>query len=578
MISNSKDLEEYGRYNIDIPIRQGYLYRKTFMTMGRKTLRPNWKMSWVIVSKQGLFFFDPHKVEATEAKGYVLTHEKNLQFTDESNPQEKKFQIAITSDVSNWVVVCQNWDEKDLWLRAFKQASEQARETKLKKKGNEENGSSVELTNNAEVSGDDTPRTTIGKLVPDDLSKAAPTVFQMKANVLVKIKEAKELETPDSTSSNMCPYAVLTMEHGLAHTKVEQNTSEPKWKEDFNFQITRLPTDLHVVIFDKGRFGSDDIIGQIIVKVESARAGADKEDWFPIRPVVPGEKSSGKVNMRIECRYDLSTQGKVTFGVPLVDLQARHPTRVLPDICFKCISRLYARNLTTEGLFRVPGNKNRMRAYEIQFDQNPDQDIQFSQGEDEHTIAGLLKLFLRELPEPPIPHALYGQVLQLDKISDKNEKVEQVREIMAKLPKHNYNLLQCMCCLLHRITMFSHINLMKETNLAIVFGAVFAYPPSSQHVSKQQFLTQHLPALSSVCELMIASYADIFNNEKVLDCLVHSQNEMSQYEILVKDTSNVPSYAEELKTKQKKEDNLTVNKDNTTNLSESNSEIIEVQE
>ncbi|KAF0979107.1 hypothetical protein FDP41_002177 [Naegleria fowleri] len=558
MISSSKDLEEFGRYNIDIPIRQGFLYRKTLKSQGRNLLRPSWRINWTIVSTQGIFFFDPNRVEATEAKAYVLTTEPRLKFTDESKNDEKKYQIVIESDVSHMLVVFQSWDEKDLWMRGFKQAMEQARETILKKNGNNKNSnrsgdvSHQQLVSNTSTddsslsNNPDAPHSTIGKLVPDDARVAAPTVFQMKARVVVKIREAKDLEKSDTAIMGGLadPYVVLNMEHKVEHTRVENNTLEPKWREEFTFDISRLPCDLHVIIFDKDRFQSDDILGQVVVKVESARAGADKEDWFPLRPVCVGEKASGKIHMRVECRYDLSTQGKVTFGVPLVDLHARHPERVLPDICYKCISRLYKRNLTTEGLFRVPGNKNRMRAYEIQFDQNPDQDIKFSEGEDEHTIAGLLKLFLRELPEPPIPHALYSSVLQLDKISDKNEKIDHLREIMHKLPEHNYFLLQCMCCLLHRITTFSHINMMKETNLAIVFGPVFAYPPSSLNVSKQQFLAQHLPALSSVCELMISHFVDIFHNDRVLDCLVYCENNWTQFKKLIKDPSNVPLFAE----------------------------------
>lgn len=575
MISSSKDLEEFGRYNIDIPIRQGYLYRKTIKSQGRNLLRPSWRINWVIVTTQGIFFFDPHRIEATEAKAYILTTEPRLRYIDESKNDEKKYQVVLESDISHYVVVFQSWDEKDLWMRALKQATEQARETILKKNGkkNGKQGSSAQLVVGGSAGGSssnttltniattgateddsagnnsdnpDAPHSTVGKLVPDDIRVAAPTVFQMKAKVFVKIREAKDLEKHDSAIMGGLadPYIVLNMEHKVEHTKVETNTLEPKWREEFTFDISRLPCDLHVVLFDKDRFHSDDIMGQVVVKIESARAGADKEDWFPLRPVVIGEKSNGKIHMRVECRYDLTTQGKVTFGVPLVDLHARHPERVLPDICYKCISRLYRTNLTTEGLFRVPGNKNRMRAYEIQFDQNPDQDIKFSQGEDEHTVAGLLKLFLRELPEPPIPHALYSSVLQLDKISDKNEKIDHLREIMHKLPEHNYFLLQCMCCLLQRITRFSHINMMKETNLAIVFGPVFAYPPTSLNVSKQQFLAQHLPALSSVCELMITYFVDIFHNDRVLDCLLFCENNWTQFKILSKDPSSVPLFAE----------------------------------
>ena len=86
--------------------------------------------------------------------------------------------------------------------------------------------------------------------------------------------------------------------------------------------------------------------------------------------------------------------------------------------------------------------------------------------------------------------------------------------------------------------------MMKETNLAIVFGPVFAYPPSSLNVSKQQFLAQHLPALSSVCELMISHFIEIFHNERVLDCLVFCQNNWTKFKQLVKESTGVPFLAE----------------------------------
>lgn len=57
------------------------------------------------------------------------------------------------------------------------------------------------------------------------------------------------------------------------------------------------------------------------------------------------------------------------------------------------------------GIFRLPGQASRIHSLKETYDCGSQQD--FAPTEDVHTVASLLKLYLRELPQPVIPHVYY---------------------------------------------------------------------------------------------------------------------------------------------------------------------------
>lgn len=57
------------------------------------------------------------------------------------------------------------------------------------------------------------------------------------------------------------------------------------------------------------------------------------------------------------------------------------------------------------GIFRLPGQASRIQALKELYDSGSQED--FSSTEDVHTVASLLKLYLRELPEPVVPFVFY---------------------------------------------------------------------------------------------------------------------------------------------------------------------------
>jgi len=224
-----------------------------------------------------------------------------------------------------------------------------------------------------------------------------------------------------------------------------------------------------------------------------------------------------------------------------------HKDSFIPDIAYKCLKVLNQRALELQGVFRVPGNKNKMRDYELRFDKEGNK-VDFVKQDDEHMVASIFKMFLRDLPEPVIPYAHFETTVETTTKPSREEIVSAIRDLLSKLPIENYRLLNITCCLLYKITLHVDKNLMKPTNLAIVFGPVFCAAPPSDEVTKQK-MVEKLPALSSAAEYMISDYPAIFGikqGEDPLDDMITLGNSMSGYAELVKKRQYGCLYREEL--------------------------------
>lgn len=63
--------------------------------------------------------------------------------------------------------------------------------------------------------------------------------------------------------------------------------------------------------------------------------------------------------------------------------------------------------LNEEGLFRIPGSTSKVRKLKNAFDAGVIDSEDYYR--DTHTIAGTLKSYLRELPEPLLTYGLYNE-------------------------------------------------------------------------------------------------------------------------------------------------------------------------
>ncbi|XP_055496052.1 rho GTPase-activating protein 24 isoform X4 [Leucoraja erinacea] len=164
---------------------------------------------------------------------------------------------------------------------------------------------------------------------------------------------------------------------------------------------------------------------------------------------------------------------KGIFGQRLEDTvryERRYGTHMAPMLVEQCADFIRQRGLKEEGLFRLPGQANLVKELQEAFDcgEKP----LFDSNTDVHTVASLLKLYLRELPEPVIPYAKYDEFLLCAKFFTKEQETgmkELIKQVKT-IPPVNFNLLKYICRFLDEVQSYSDVNKMSVQNLGTVFG------------------------------------------------------------------------------------------------------------
>ncbi|KAK2496314.1 hypothetical protein MC885_021434 [Smutsia gigantea] len=227
-----------------------------------------------------------------------------------------------------------------------------------------------------------------------------------------------------------------------------------------------------------------------------ASSQRDMEDWVQaIRRVIWAPLGGGTA--RSSHAHPLEPFPPGIFGQRLEDTvhhEQKYGPRLAPLLVEQCVDFIRERGLTEEGLFRMPGQANLVRDLQDSFDcgEKPS----FDSSTDVHTVASLLKLYLRELPEPVIPFARYEDFLSCAQLLTKDEgegTLELAKQVIS-LPPANYNLLRYICKFLDEVQSHSNVNKMSVQNLATVFGPNILRPQVADPVTIMEgtSLVQHL--------------------------------------------------------------------------------------
>uniref|UniRef100_A0A8I6AAW8 Beta-chimaerin n=1 Tax=Rattus norvegicus TaxID=10116 RepID=A0A8I6AAW8_RAT len=134
--------------------------------------------------------------------------------------------------------------------------------------------------------------------------------------------------------------------------------------------------------------------------------------------------------------------------------------------------------LKSEGLYRVSGFTEHIEDVKMAFDRDGEKaDISANIYPDINIITGALKLYFRDLPIPIITYDTYSKFIEAAKISNADERLEAVHEVLMLLPPAHYETLRYLMIHLKKVTMNEKDNLMNAENLGIVFGPTLMRPP-----------------------------------------------------------------------------------------------------
>ncbi|KAM4525951.1 rho GTPase-activating protein 17a isoform 2-T3 [Fundulus diaphanus] len=210
----------------------------------------------------------------------------------------------------------------------------------------------------------------------------------------------------------------------------------------------------------------------------------------------------------IQAQQD-SWMEKPAFGTALDDHLKRSGREIaLPMEA--CVMMLLETGMKEEGLFRIAAGASKLKKLKAALDCSTSQLEEFYS--DPHAVAGALKSYLRELPEPLMTFQLYEDWIQASSVPDPDKRLQALWLVCDQLPKNNKNNLRYLVKFLARLAQDSEVNKMTPSNISIVLGPNLLWAKTEGTLAEMAAATSvHVVAIIEP----IIQHADWFFPEEV---------------------------------------------------------------
>jgi len=245
----------------------------------------------------------------------------------------------------------------------------------------------------------------------------------------------------------------------------------------------------------------------------------------------------------------------------------------IPIIVKSCVRVINLYGLHHQGIFRVSGSKVEINNFREAFERGDDPLVDMTDASDINSVAGVLKLYLRELREPVFSVQYFDQFMELartyplpqiysakdklrTKLESKHEFVVKVKGVVKTWQRPIFNVMRYLFSFLNHLSEYSDENMMDPYNLAICFG------PTLVPIPAERDQVQHQNMVNELIKNFIIFHEDIFPND-------------SQGTVYEKYISSEPEFVREFDNEEKSlfEDET----DNEPELTDEESEILEAQ-
>ncbi|XP_064178908.1 rho GTPase-activating protein 17a isoform X1 [Anguilla rostrata] len=168
----------------------------------------------------------------------------------------------------------------------------------------------------------------------------------------------------------------------------------------------------------------------------------------------------------IQAQQDSWTE-KPAFGTALEEHLKRSGREIALPI-EACVMMLLETGMKEEGLFRIAAGASKLKKLKAALDCSTSQLEEFYS--DPHAVAGALKSYLRELPEPLMTFQLYDEWTHASNVSDQDKRLQALWVTCDQLPKNNKANFRYLVKFLAKLAQDSEVNKMTPSNIAIVLG------------------------------------------------------------------------------------------------------------
>ncbi|XP_068020934.1 unconventional myosin-IXb isoform X4 [Melanerpes formicivorus] len=191
------------------------------------------------------------------------------------------------------------------------------------------------------------------------------------------------------------------------------------------------------------------------------------------------------------------------FGVCVSSLTSERNS--VPVVMEKLLEYVEMHGLYTEGIYRKSGSANRMKELKqlLQADPNSVKLENYPI----HTITGILKQWLRELPDPLMTSAQYNDFLRAVELPEKQEQLCAIYSVLEQLPQANHNTLERLIFHLVKVALIEDVNRMSPNALAIVFApCLLRCPDTSDPLTSMKDVSKTTMCVEMLIKEQIRKY------------------------------------------------------------------------
>ncbi|PRP76222.1 RhoGAP domain-containing protein, partial [Planoprotostelium fungivorum] len=183
----------------------------------------------------------------------------------------------------------------------------------------------------------------------------------------------------------------------------------------------------------------------------------------------------------------------------------------LPRVFHQAIRLITRSGINEEGIFRISGNKETVAQLKERIDRGEDIDFVKEQCVP-FDVAALMKMFLREMPDPMLQGHLYDQWLAT---LTSDDPLSEVKVMLKKIPIDSQKLLETLIPFLYKIGLNSSINKMDFGNLSKTVGPNLLWKVGASNDPTAALLDSN--KINDVVSIMIenaeAIWPDQFNGD-----------------------------------------------------------------
>ncbi|XP_018399869.1 PREDICTED: rho GTPase-activating protein 44-like isoform X3 [Cyphomyrmex costatus] len=322
---------------------------------------------------------------------------------------------------------------------------------------------------------------------------AAPLQHILETDVPNILKHKRNLHrlTMDMDSARTRYFQAIKHSTGTGATKIENLRED---LEDAESKVEQCRDQLAAEMFQL--MSRETELAQTIIQYVKLQRAYHESALHCLEDLIPG----------LEC-YINDNEMKPVYGYPLEE-HLRVTNRKIALPIQLCVSALLRLGIEEEGLFRIAGAASKSRRIKLSLDACCLTLTTALEYKDPHVIAGALKSYLRELPEPLLTYKLYPEWMAAAKISHSDMRLRALWEVLHKLPPANLENLRFLIKFLAVLTKNQDVNKMTPQNIAIVIAPNLIWSP--QEDTNTIVMNMSTANNSSLIVDQLVTYADWF--------------------------------------------------------------------